>query len=247
MLQRMAVTNRLCIHPPHGVTPFERLEELNNHDCGLRLIAGLNNSIFTEQLIESTYMGLGHEPGRATCLVVKCPDDEHLGTELHRLWRGKFQPQHNVRECARDSQMPKRGVGEEHFRHAATWKTTEHIATCKVAHGDVNAHHALEFGQTMVKWFMKIWHSSFYDTKVVKNLKKKVSKDCNDVDMTIIKTIIDEIVTPFTYICNQSFLSGIVPNKMKFAKVIPLHKNGNHNVFTNYRPVSLLPQFSKIL
>ena len=86
-----------------------------------------------------------------------------------------------------------------------------------------------------------------YDvTKVVKNLKKNVSKDCNDIDMTIIKTIIDEIVTPFTYICNQSFLSGTFPNKMKLAKVIPLYKNGNHNVFTNYRPVSLLPQFSKI-
>ena len=80
-----------------------------------------------------------------------------------------------------------------------------------MAHGDVNAHHALEFGQTMVKWFMKIWYSSFYDTKVVKNLKKKVSKDCKDVDMTIIKTIIDEIVTPFTYICNQSFSVGNFP------------------------------------
>ena len=74
-----------------------------------------------------------------------------------------------------------------------------------------------------------------------------MSKDCNDIDMTIIKTIIDEIVTPFTYICNQSFLSGTFPNKMKLAKVIPLYKTGNHNVFTNYRPVSLLPQFSKIL
>ena len=74
-----------------------------------------------------------------------------------------------------------------------------------------------------------------------------MSKDCNDIDMTIIKTIIDEIVTLFTYICNRSFLSGTFPNKMKLAKVIPLYKNGNHNVFTNYRPVSLLPQFSKIL
>ena len=96
--------------------------------------------------------------------------------------------------------------------------------------------------------YMFIGDVTEYDvTKVVKNLKKKVSKDCNDIDMTNIKTIIDEIVTPFTYICNQSFLSGTFPNKMKLAKVIPLYKNGNHNVFTNYRPVSLLPQFSKIL
>ena len=87
-----------------------------------------------------------------------------------------------------------------------------------------------------------------YDVmKVVNNLKKKESKDCNDIDMTIIKTIIEDILTYFTYICNQYFLSGTFRNKMKLANVIPLYKTGKHNVFTNYRHVSLLPQFSKIL
>ena len=34
---------------------------------------------------------------------------------------------------------------------------------------------------------------------------------------------------------------------MKIAKVIPLFKSGDNDTFTNYRPVSLLSQFSKIL
>ena len=34
---------------------------------------------------------------------------------------------------------------------------------------------------------------------------------------------------------------------MNIAKVIPLYKANGKNEFTNYRPVSLLPQFSKIL
>ena len=34
---------------------------------------------------------------------------------------------------------------------------------------------------------------------------------------------------------------------MKIAKVVPLFKSGGKNVFTNFRPISLLPQFSKIL
>lgn len=34
---------------------------------------------------------------------------------------------------------------------------------------------------------------------------------------------------------------------MKIAKVIPLYKTGNKHHFTNYRPVSLLPEFSQIL
>ena len=34
---------------------------------------------------------------------------------------------------------------------------------------------------------------------------------------------------------------------MKVAKVLPLFKSGDKDSFNNYRPVSLLPQFSKIL
>ena len=34
---------------------------------------------------------------------------------------------------------------------------------------------------------------------------------------------------------------------MKTAKVIPMYKTGNKHHFTNYRPISLFPQFSKIL
>ena len=34
---------------------------------------------------------------------------------------------------------------------------------------------------------------------------------------------------------------------MKTAEVIPLFKSGDREKYTNYRPVSILPQFSKIL
>lgn len=82
---------------------------------------------------------------------------------------------------------------------------------------------------------------------VVKKFKNKKSTDCIDVDMALVKDIIDSIARPLTHICNQSFQTGIFPNQMKIAKVIPIYKNGNKHQFSNYRPISLLPQFSKIL
>ena len=42
-------------------------------------------------------------------------------------------------------------------------------------------------------------------------------------------------------------MNGIFPDRMKIARVIPLFKNGDVKEFSNYRPVSILPQFSKIL
>ena len=55
------------------------------------------------------------------------------------------------------------------------------------------------------------------------------------------------IVKPVCHIANSSFEKAIFPERMTIAKVIPIFKSGKKDSFTNYRPVSLLPQFSKIL
>lgn len=84
-------------------------------------------------------------------------------------------------------------------------------------------------------------------TLLVLNCKNKRSTDNSDINMTIIKRVITKIDKPFAYICNASFQMGVFPSMMKIAKVIPLIKSGEKNVFTNYTPMSLLPQFCKIL
>lgn len=84
-------------------------------------------------------------------------------------------------------------------------------------------------------------------TNTVLNFKSKVSTDCHDIDMFLVKKVISNIVKPLTHVCNLSFQSGCFPNEMKIAKVIPIFKSDDKHSFTNYRPISLLPQFSKIL
>ena len=82
---------------------------------------------------------------------------------------------------------------------------------------------------------------------IVNKFSNKSSLDCNDMTMSIINEIIPFVVNPFTNICNLSFYSCDFPYAMKIAKVLPVHKNGVKNEFSNYRPISSLPQFSKIL
>ena len=47
-------------------------------------------------------------------------------------------------------------------------------------------------------------------------------------------------------IINLSFATGIFPDLCKIAKVVPLFKKDNELLHENYRPISLLPIFSKI-
>ena len=49
------------------------------------------------------------------------------------------------------------------------------------------------------------------------------------------------------HIINQSLNDGIMPKLLKIAKVIPVHKGQETNISGNYRPVSLLSMFEKLI
>ena len=81
------------------------------------------------------------------------------------------------------------------------------------------------------------------------NCKHIQSCGYDGVNIPLVKSLISytNILAPLTYICNKSFESGVFPDQMKIANILPLFKNSNRNEFFNYRPVSILPQFKTIL
>ena len=82
--------------------------------------------------------------------------------------------------------------------------------------------------------------------KIAKTLKPKLSSGYDNISNKLLLHIIEDIAEPFTHIVSLSFSSGIVPANMKIAKVITIHKSGDTTSLNQYRPISLLPVFSKL-
>jgi len=65
--------------------------------------------------------------------------------------------------------------------------------------------------------------------------------------MHVICNCFDIIAVPLTQIVNMSFDKGIFPSQLKISKIVPIYKADDPELFSNYRPISLLSNFSKIL
>ena len=86
----------------------------------------------------------------------------------------------------------------------------------------------------------------FEISDIISALKSGKSLGPNSIPMKVLKCLSPLISSPLSQILNKSFQSGIFPDKMKLAKVIPLFKKGCLLTASNYRPISLLSVFSKI-
>ena len=84
-------------------------------------------------------------------------------------------------------------------------------------------------------------------SEICASFRAGTSAGFDQVTMDVVKQTINLIIAPLTHIMNLSLSSGLVPEQMKVARVIPLFKSGTLSLFTNYRPVSVLPAFSKFL
>ena len=69
----------------------------------------------------------------------------------------------------------------------------------------------------------------------------------DDIRSSVVKSVISFISHPLAYIFNIYLLTGSVPSNLKIAKVTPVFKNGDPKDIHNYRPISVLPCFSKII
>ena len=94
-----------------------------------------------------------------------------------------------------------------------------------------------------------IYLNPVIEEEVVKIISKfkDTAAGWDGIKPSIIKSIKDIIKAPLTHVCNISLITGVFPDELKQAYVVPIFKSGENSVFNNYRPVSVLPVLSKVL
>lgn len=79
------------------------------------------------------------------------------------------------------------------------------------------------------------------------SLQPNKSPGLDDISVNVVKSVFSIIKSSLHYIFDQSLKLGVFPNKLKFARILPAFKDGEDTELSNYRPISILPCFSKIL
>ena len=118
--------------------------------------------------------------------------------------------------------------------------------------------HFNEIGKDMANSIEKVSNYSFqfylknviqtkdHTRKIIKEMNSKSSYGFDGISSKLLKQLEQILIDPLTHIINQSLISGIYPDKLKLAKIVPIHKKGNIYQVENYRPISILPAISKI-
>ena len=111
--------------------------------------------------------------------------------------------------------------------------------------GEVIAHHSTLGVTTQDQFFLSPVTSHEIWTFIGKVDASKSSGPYS-VPVTILKTIKNYISEPLALLVNDSFASGNFPEKLKLARITPVFKKGLRFDKDNYRPISVLSNFSKL-
>ena len=80
-----------------------------------------------------------------------------------------------------------------------------------------------------------------------KSLKRNKAASFDDLNHNIIIDVYDSSKNILFHVFKVSIQQGIFPDSLKIAKVTPTFKSGDKDNRSNYRPISTLPVFSKVL
>ena len=82
--------------------------------------------------------------------------------------------------------------------------------------------------------------------KIISSLSPKTSFGYDLISTKLLQFSKLILCKPLTTLINQSISQSKFPDCLKIAKVVPIYKKDDKKLFSNYRPISLLPSISKV-
>lgn len=82
--------------------------------------------------------------------------------------------------------------------------------------------------------------------KITKKLKNKQTRDFYGISVALLKQIVPHMKQPLCKIINDCFEQETFPQELKVAVITPIPKGGPTEELSNYRPISVLPAFSRL-
>lgn len=79
------------------------------------------------------------------------------------------------------------------------------------------------------------------------SLRNNYAPDIEGLTIKPVKFVADFLALPLCHIINLSLESCVFPTRTKLTKVTVIFKSGSKNVMSNYRSISILPLFSKVI
>ena len=83
--------------------------------------------------------------------------------------------------------------------------------------------------------------------EIIQHLGSNKAGDIYNSNTNLVKLGGSVLTQIMTLLFNKSFDQGVFPSALKVSKIVPIHKGDSLFELSNYRPISLLPIFSKIL
>ena len=118
---------------------------------------------------------------------------------------------------------------------------------------DVHSSTNKDFTSYLIKVDENISQFNFQDVdedtirKIIDGFPQKKSCGFDGITLKQLKYLKECLLAPITLIIRQVIHTGIFPEQLKIAKVIPIYKKDDDTIFSNYRPISILPAISKII
>lgn len=124
---------------------------------------------------------------------------------------------------------------------------TDTITNLTQIHGAFSDNHRVGLGERCTEPCSPGSTTPLEIQKLIQSLPNTSSVGDDNISTKFVKSNAQQLSLPLSTIFNISLNTGVFPDLMKVAVVIPLFKAGNRNAISNYRPISLLSIFSKLL